>query len=588
MRSAMSLVAVAAICLAGVALAGCGSTGGTSSGGSGGGSGSGGSGSSSSTAYTIGGTVSGLSGTGLVLQDDDADNLAVQSNGAFAFDLMINSGKPYSVTVLAQPSNPSQNCAVANGSGTATADISNVQVTCSIVTPVAAGSWVWMGGAKVTNQSGTYGTLGVPSASNFPGARESSATWTDSTGGFWLFGGTGFGSGGTSGHLSDLWRYSGGEWTWVAGPDTPDGKGVYGAEGTAAADNYPGARFQAVTWTDPQGNFWLFGGAGWASGGSGGNLNDLWKYSPATRMWTWVSGSDVGAQPGTSGAWQGTGIYGTKGVAAPTNSPGARVDAVSWVDSSGNLWLFGGEGTDGNGTLGILNDLWKFSPSTGMWTWMSGSDTRSQSGVYGTQGVASPSNVPGARTSGVTWTDNEGNLWLFGGQGLGGNGCQGALECVLNDLWKYSPATGMWTWEGGADVVEQQGKYGTRGVASSSNIPGARWFATGWADSQGNFWLFGGNGVDASDRVGDLNDLWEYSPASGKWMWVNGSNQAGQLGDYGTVGVAAASDVPGARLGAVGWRDSSGNLWLFGGDDSFDLGLALGGGKFNDLWEYQP
>ena len=36
------------------------------------------------------------------------------------------------------------------------------------------------------------------------------------------------------------------------------------------------------------------------------------------------------------------GVYGTKGVAAPANVPGARYDSCSWTDSSGDLWLFGG------------------------------------------------------------------------------------------------------------------------------------------------------------------------------------------------------------------------------------------------------
>jgi hypothetical protein len=68
--------------------------------------------------FTIGGTVSGLSGTGLVLRNNGGDNLAVPANGAFTFSTAIASGAAYSVTVLTQPSNPSQSCTVANGSGT--------------------------------------------------------------------------------------------------------------------------------------------------------------------------------------------------------------------------------------------------------------------------------------------------------------------------------------------------------------------------------------------------------------------------------------------------------------------------------------
>jgi hypothetical protein len=63
-------------------------------------------------------------------------------------------------------------------------------------------------------------------------------------------------------------------------------------------------------------------------------------------------------------------------------------------------------------------------------------------------------------------------------------------------------------------------------------------------------------------------------------------------GVYGTLGTAAASNVPGGRSASTGWIDGGGNLWLFGGvgDDSLvdpnDPGNAYGG--LNDLWEFNP
>jgi 6-phosphogluconolactonase len=102
------------------------------------GGGGGGSSTSNSTApppppatYTIGGTVSGLTGTGLVLQDNGGDNLAVSGNGAFTFKTAVNSGAAYAVTVMTQPASPAQTCTVASGSGTATANVTNVAVTCT-------------------------------------------------------------------------------------------------------------------------------------------------------------------------------------------------------------------------------------------------------------------------------------------------------------------------------------------------------------------------------------------------------------------------------------------------------------------------
>ena len=81
--------------------------------------------------YTIGGSVTGLSGTGLVLQDNGADNLAISGNGPFTFATKIASGSAYSVTVMTQPSNPAQTCTVASGSGTASADVTTVAVSCT-------------------------------------------------------------------------------------------------------------------------------------------------------------------------------------------------------------------------------------------------------------------------------------------------------------------------------------------------------------------------------------------------------------------------------------------------------------------------
>jgi 6-phosphogluconolactonase (cycloisomerase 2 family) len=77
---------------------------------------------------TVGGAVSGLTGTGLVLQNNGADNLAVSANGAITFAMPSTVGDPYSVTVLTQPSG--QICTVTNGSGTVQGNVANVAVTC--------------------------------------------------------------------------------------------------------------------------------------------------------------------------------------------------------------------------------------------------------------------------------------------------------------------------------------------------------------------------------------------------------------------------------------------------------------------------
>jgi len=87
-------------------------------------------------AYQITATVSGLSGSGLVLQNNGANDLSFSTNGAFVISSTAASGSAYAVTVKTQPTSPSQLCTVANGSGTVTnANVSNITVTCSIPGP---------------------------------------------------------------------------------------------------------------------------------------------------------------------------------------------------------------------------------------------------------------------------------------------------------------------------------------------------------------------------------------------------------------------------------------------------------------------
>ena len=79
--------------------------------------------------YKIGGMVLGMAGTGLVLQDNGGDNLAITANGPFTFSSEVKKNTSYNVTVLTQPSG--QNCTVSNGAGTATANVANVAVACA-------------------------------------------------------------------------------------------------------------------------------------------------------------------------------------------------------------------------------------------------------------------------------------------------------------------------------------------------------------------------------------------------------------------------------------------------------------------------
>ncbi len=98
-----------------------------------------------------------------------------------------------------------------------------------------------------------------------------------------------------------------------------------------------------------------------------------------------------------------------------TENFGYLVDLLQAVNCDEN-WTLWNELSEYSS--GMVNDLWNYNPSTNQWTWISGSNLHMQPGVYGTQGVPSPYNVPGARGSSVSWIDSNDNFWLFGGSGV--------------------------------------------------------------------------------------------------------------------------------------------------------------------------
>src|SRR5260221_7841038 len=81
----------------------------------------------------IGGTISGLTGAGLVLRLNGGSNLPVNPNATgFTFTTQLASGAAYAATVLTQPTGPSQTCTVANGSGTgASANVTTIGISCT-------------------------------------------------------------------------------------------------------------------------------------------------------------------------------------------------------------------------------------------------------------------------------------------------------------------------------------------------------------------------------------------------------------------------------------------------------------------------
>lgn len=439
---------------------------------------------------------------------------------------------------------------------------------------ITAQNFSWENGDKLPNQAGSYSNPGVSSPGNEPSGRRDAASWSDSLGNLWLFGGDKSFVSSSVMYLNDLLKYdiTTGQWTLLKGAGYSfNSPGIYGTQGIPDNVNAPGSRRGAATWVDKSGNLWLFGGHGYGASSSTYNyLNDLWKYNPATNMWSWMKGSDTP---------YGAATYGTKGVFAAANTPGARRGSVTAVDASGKLWLYGGQGRNANGSVFGLNDLWCYDIALSQWAWISGNNTNTSFGVYLTKGTPNPLCYPSGRFEGGAWADKSGNIWLFGGFGWTNMYDVGSKE--LNDVWRYEISTGLWTWMHGSDDSGEPAVYGTMGSPAAANTAGGKYRFAYATDPAGNFWIYGGGQAgNSTNQVSQT--LWKYDPVTNTWTWIKG-NQAPTYGMYGTMHVPAATNLPGRRFYAAGYCDPAGNFWIFGGEG---YGESTSG-FLNDLWKFE-
>ena len=349
--------------------------------------------------YTIGGSVTGVVGTGLILQNSsDLEQLPISpanGNQVFTFKNFVPTGTAYTVSIAAQPTNPVQTCVVTptTASGTATANVTTVIVTCPAVTYSIGGTILGLAGVPPNNGPEADGKFVLEDALGNTQTITSNGPFTFATP-FALndqYEVSILHSPGTQQQGCSLLNYKGvvttnitdiivdcahDEWTWidgtntagVASPPTPQYGSFPGSVPTLYPNPYtntPGARYGAAGWTDKFGNLFLFGGDGWElSGGTAVStldapMNDLWVcvMDPYISLqdecqWQLVGGYDptpvvVAGVPTTVGAQvilyaqqegQPEGVYPGIGLL-----PEARLGAATWTDSTGNLWMFGGK-----------------------------------------------------------------------------------------------------------------------------------------------------------------------------------------------------------------------------------------------------
>lgn len=103
--------------------------------------------------FSAGGTVSGLAGSGLVLQNNGGDSLPVTANGGFSFNPQ-DDGSSYDITVASQPTGLSQSCTVQNGTGTlAGTNVVNIAVVCVTNQYTVGGTLSGLNGNQVVLQN---------------------------------------------------------------------------------------------------------------------------------------------------------------------------------------------------------------------------------------------------------------------------------------------------------------------------------------------------------------------------------------------------------------------------------------------------
>ncbi|MGB3947286.1 MAG: T9SS type A sorting domain-containing protein [Bacteroidia bacterium] len=173
----------------------------------------------------------------------------------------------------------------------------------------------------------------------------------------------------------------------------------------------------------------------------------------------------------------------------------------------------------------------------------------------------------------------------------------------LEWCWKTGPQYSFETSGSNPNPYNLNAVYSNQGQYNSNTLPGNTEHCVGWTDINGDFWAFGGQGLNDNTGCcnGWLNSMFKYSPTLNQWAWIRGNSQriggppfpaytSGPAPNYGQVGVSNPANDVGGRRSATAWTDKQGNFWLFGG--SLQVSDDPNGGwtmhYFNDLWKFVP
>ena len=231
---------------------------------------------------------------------------------------------------------------------------------------------------------------------------------------------------------------------------------------------------------------------------------------------------------------------------SPKNHPSTSTRKQMVWHSLDNIYLYGND-TSGYGD----STFWVYNTIIKQWKCIQSNNVNVN---FGTKGVFNNTNTPGKRSQSITFVDNQGNLYLLGGNNLGNS--QPATP--LTDLWKFDVTLQQWAWIGGNNnSTGNGGNYGPIGVESNLFFPSSRRLLNPVLSTDGMIYIYGGE-YHNSDRY----DLWKYNPNNNAWtLLYYPSNNSQSIGN---IGVEDINNKPGILIGYTSWFYNN-NLYFFGG-----------------------
>lgn len=237
------------------------------------------------TSIPLGGAIGGVTGTGLVLQDNLGDTVTVASGSStFGFSSMISNGQPYSISVISAPTSPLESCAVTNGAGTVGAMQAPITVTCSVASEIAIAANSASSNIYVYAVDPMTGALSPVPGSPFATGMTPKSVAVDGTGHYVLVANDGsstisvYSVDGTSGSLTSV---TGSPFSSGAGPT---GVTVDAVNNVAYVSDTSTDTLAAYSIDPTNGTLTAIGGSPFATPeepGYGGMLQDVGNLSPA-------------------------------------------------------------------------------------------------------------------------------------------------------------------------------------------------------------------------------------------------------------------------------------------------------------------